>query len=67
MNMLMLFREMILGFSENRMKRVNILCVELLNVRAGGACSYHCAKRVKAGYVLRRAVQGCCELSLMIS
>jgi hypothetical protein len=45
-NWLMLFREIIAVYSENHMESINTLCeqnVELLNVKAGGRYSYHCA------------------------
>jgi hypothetical protein len=43
---LTLFKEIIAVCSESHMKHVNTLCgqnVELLNVKAGGTYSYHCA------------------------
>jgi hypothetical protein len=45
-NWLMLFKEIIAVYSENRTKYINIFSgqnVELMNVKAGGPYSYHCA------------------------
>jgi hypothetical protein len=42
----MLFREIIVVYSENHMKHINTRCgknAEFFNVKAGGTYSYHCA------------------------
>jgi hypothetical protein len=41
-----MFRELNTVYSKNHTKSINTLCgknTELLNVKGGGACSYHCA------------------------
>jgi hypothetical protein len=42
----MLFEEIIAVYYENHTKSINAFCVhdaELLNIKVGGTCMYHCA------------------------